>query len=164
MSAQDLADETERLGYPVSRSQIANYESGRKQGLDVAELLILAAALQIPPALLLFPAFPDGKVELIPGRMVDTGRAVRWLSGNCAMEIGSSNAGTDLVEAVGRLASIDGDLFRLRGMMAELTMKPEVAESTERVIRDREEQSVAVKASIERAKAALWGDPSEELR
>ena len=71
MSAQELADETERLGYPVSRSQIANYESGRKQGLDVAEFLILAAALDIPPALLLFPTFPDDTVEVLPGQQVD---------------------------------------------------------------------------------------------
>jgi hypothetical protein len=27
-SAQWLADETERLGYPISRAAIANYESG----------------------------------------------------------------------------------------------------------------------------------------
>ena len=31
LSAQQLADETERLGYGISRSQIANYESGRKK-------------------------------------------------------------------------------------------------------------------------------------
>jgi predicted transcriptional regulator len=31
MSAQELADETERLGHGISRSQIANYESGRKK-------------------------------------------------------------------------------------------------------------------------------------
>jgi transcriptional regulator with XRE-family HTH domain len=47
-SAQWLADETERLGYPISRAAIANYESGRKKGLDVAELLVLAAALNCP--------------------------------------------------------------------------------------------------------------------
>ena len=49
-------------------------------------------------------------------------------------------------------------------MREEVTMKPEMAESTDRVIRDREEQSVAVKARIDKAKAALWGDFSEELR
>ena len=42
LSAQQLADETERLGYGISRSQIANYESGRKKSLDVAELLVIA--------------------------------------------------------------------------------------------------------------------------
>src|SRR6478752_7847850 len=107
MSAQELADATTRLGLPVSRSQIANYESGRKHSLDVAELLILAAALEIPPALLLFPTFPDGKVELIPGRMVDTNRAVDWLSGASTMEVGPSTAGTELVDAVAARARLD---------------------------------------------------------
>lgn len=160
MSAQELADETERLGYPISRSQIANYESGRKQSLDVAELLVLAAALGLPPALLLFPTFPDEKVELIPGKMVDTSRSVGWLSGDSAMESGQSNAGTELVQAVARLASIDDDLFRLRGMEPVIA-KPAVVESMKRVIRDREEQSAAVKARIDKAKAALWGDSSD---
>ncbi|MEX3771675.1 XRE family transcriptional regulator, partial [Mycolicibacterium fortuitum] len=42
-SAQWLSDETERLGFPISRAAIANYESGRKKGLDLTELLVLAA-------------------------------------------------------------------------------------------------------------------------
>src|SRR5258705_3974854 len=66
-SAQWLADETERLGYPISRAAIANYESGRKKGLDVAELLVLAAALRIPPLTILFPELPDGQVEVLSG-------------------------------------------------------------------------------------------------
>ena len=57
-SAQWLADETERLGYPISRAQIANYESGRKKGLDIAELLVLAAALRIPPLTSCSPNYP----------------------------------------------------------------------------------------------------------
>ena len=55
LTGQQLADDTEQLGYPITRSQIANYESGRKQSLDVAELLLLAAALGVPPVALLFP-------------------------------------------------------------------------------------------------------------
>jgi hypothetical protein len=40
-------------------------------------------------------------------------------------------------------------------------MNPVVAESTREVIRRMEEQSAAVKDWIDKAKAALWGDPSD---
>ena len=83
-SAQWLADETERLGYPISRAAIANYESGRKKGLDVAELLVLAAALRIPPLTLLFPQLPDGPVELLPGVETTSWDAAAWFSGEAS--------------------------------------------------------------------------------
>lgn len=83
-SAQWLADETERLGHPISRAAIANYESGRKKGLDVAELLVLAAALRIPPLALLFPQLPDGAVELLPGIETTSWDAAAWFSGEAS--------------------------------------------------------------------------------
>jgi len=80
-SAQWLADETERLGYPISRAAIANYESGRKKGLDIAELLVLAAALRIPPLAVLFPQLPEGFVEVLPGVETTSWDAAAWFSG-----------------------------------------------------------------------------------
>jgi transcriptional regulator with XRE-family HTH domain len=76
-----LADETERLGYPISRAAIANYESGRKRGLDIAELLVIAGALRIPPVALLFPQLPDGPVEVLPGTETSSWEAAGWFSG-----------------------------------------------------------------------------------
>ncbi|MCV6963947.1 helix-turn-helix domain-containing protein [Mycobacterium intermedium] len=81
-SAQWLADETARLGYPISRSAIANYENGRKKTLDIAELLVLAAALDVPPVMLLFPEQPDGVVEVLPGESVTSIVAAEWFSGS----------------------------------------------------------------------------------
>jgi transcriptional regulator with XRE-family HTH domain len=66
MSAQDLADQTARLGYPISRQQIANYESGRKHGLDVADLLVLAEALTTAPVCLVFPGPYQENVRICP--------------------------------------------------------------------------------------------------
>jgi transcriptional regulator with XRE-family HTH domain len=76
-----LADETRRLGYPISRAAIANYESGRKKGLDVAELLVLAAALKVPPLALMFPQLPDGPVEVLPGVETTSWNAAAWFTG-----------------------------------------------------------------------------------
>jgi transcriptional regulator with XRE-family HTH domain len=80
-SAQWLAEQTERLGFPVSRAAIANYETGRKKRLDVAELLVLAAALRIPPITLLFRHLPDGPVEALPGIHTSSWDAAAWFSG-----------------------------------------------------------------------------------
>lgn len=82
LSAQELADETARLGYPISRSQIANYESGRKQGLDVAEVLVLAAALEVPPVTLLFGGPPDEEVEMLPDWTGPAFFGIAWFSGD----------------------------------------------------------------------------------
>lgn len=80
-SAQWLADQTELLGHPISRAAIANYESGRKKGLDVTELMVLAAALRLPPLALLFPQLPDGRVEVLPGLTGSCWDGVAWFSG-----------------------------------------------------------------------------------
>ena len=82
MSAQELADETERLGYPISRSQIANYESGRKHSLDIAELLVIAAALDTAPVALLFPGPYQNQVRYFPkSRELPEIWAAQWFSG-----------------------------------------------------------------------------------
>src|SRR4029077_20906583 len=83
LTAQQLAERTHGLGYLVSRVAISKIEGNTRAGkLDVAELLVLAVALEIPPALLLFPTFPEGgRVELLPGYDADPARAVEWLCG-----------------------------------------------------------------------------------
>lgn len=82
MSAQQVADKAASLGYPVSRSQIANYESGRKQTLDIAELLVIAATLEVPPVSLLLGGHPDCDVEVLPGQTMQTTAALSWFSGD----------------------------------------------------------------------------------
>jgi transcriptional regulator with XRE-family HTH domain len=86
LTAQQLADETERLDYPISRSQIAAYEVRRKRGLDVTELLILAAALNVPPVALLFPDLPDGGAEPLPGWHATAADALGWFTGEIVDE------------------------------------------------------------------------------
>lgn len=86
MSAQQVADKTASLGYPVSRSQIANYESGRKQSLDIAELLVIAATLEVPPISLLFGGHPDRDVEVLPGQTMQTTAALARFSGDDSYE------------------------------------------------------------------------------
>lgn len=78
LTAQQVADKTAEMGYPISRDVIANYESGRKQSLDIAELLVLAKALDVPPLALLFPGQAAAPVEVLPGVSSSTLDAVLW--------------------------------------------------------------------------------------
>lgn len=80
-SAQWLADRTSDLGYPITRAQIANYESGRKKNLDIAELVVIAAALNTSPVNLVFPGPYDAQVEAVPREIVTEFQAAQWFSG-----------------------------------------------------------------------------------
>jgi transcriptional regulator with XRE-family HTH domain len=52
-SARQLSEECATLGLNVPRSTLAKIESGRRASISVAELLVIAQALEIGPAALL---------------------------------------------------------------------------------------------------------------
>jgi transcriptional regulator with XRE-family HTH domain len=81
MSAQQLADATAALGYEIPRSVIANLESGRRDTVSIAELLVLAKALRVPPLLLVFPLGQEQLTEVLPGTTMGTWAAARWFTG-----------------------------------------------------------------------------------
>lgn len=85
LSAAKLADRTADIGYPISRNVLAELENGRKRSLDVAELLVLAAALGVSPAQLMFPELPKGQVEVLPGVPQESHDALRWFSGEAGL-------------------------------------------------------------------------------
>lgn len=112
-SAAWLSDRTEELGYRISPTVIAKLDSGhRGTVLGVAELLILAAALDVPPLALLFPDLPAGRVEMLPGQDMSSMAAFLWV---CGLEVDTRPApGSRLVkavvarrEALSRLAATD---------------------------------------------------------
>lgn len=78
---QWLADTTKALGHPVSRTTLWELESGKRKSIAVAELLIIADALDIPPLMLVFPELPDGVVRALPNTPMTSFDAVRWVSG-----------------------------------------------------------------------------------
>ncbi|MDD9377876.1 helix-turn-helix transcriptional regulator [Streptomyces sp. ZAF1911] len=81
LSAQALADACGKLGYPVPRTSIANLENGRRSGVELAELLVLAKALEIPPIMLMLPVGMAGSVEVVPGDELPIWDAIAWISG-----------------------------------------------------------------------------------
>jgi hypothetical protein len=120
-SATWLAERTAELGHPISATIISKLDSGhRGDVLSVPELLVLAAALDIPPSMLLFgDGFPGGETEYLPGRKASNFQAAQWFSGESPMPAGpdgkasAPNTGTELVAAVRRCADAARNLADL---------------------------------------------------
>lgn len=91
-SGKWLADRTSELGHPVSRTTISELETGKRKSVTVAELLVLAAALQVPPLQLVFPDLPFGEVEALPGVMERSVDAALWATGLAALRQESDHA------------------------------------------------------------------------
>jgi len=78
-SGQWLSDETAAIGHRVSRSTISEIETGKRQTISVDALIVLAAALKVSVADLIYPGLDD--VEMLPGLVVRHGEAVDALVG-----------------------------------------------------------------------------------
>ncbi|WP_405818157.1 helix-turn-helix domain-containing protein [Streptomyces sp. NBC_01390] len=81
--AQGCADR----GLPeFTEHSMKNLESGRKTSITVADLVVLADVLGVPPVTLLFPLGSSATVEVLPGREVSTWDAVAWFTGESPLE------------------------------------------------------------------------------
>lgn len=79
MSAQGVAAACAELGYPsLTRGVLANLESGARDSVSVSEWLVLAAALRVPPLLLLFPIGRSDEIEILPDTAVSPWEALGW--------------------------------------------------------------------------------------
>jgi transcriptional regulator with XRE-family HTH domain len=79
LSAQEVADRCARLGMSsLTRQVLSRLEHGRREAVSTAELAVLAAALKMPPVLLLYPVGLAAEVEYLPGRMAEPFQAARW--------------------------------------------------------------------------------------
>ncbi|MFI9596078.1 helix-turn-helix domain-containing protein [Nonomuraea sp. NPDC052265] len=86
LSVQNVADRCAAQGLPLERNNLAKLESGHRASLTVAELLVLARALNTPPVLLLTPLGRSTEsVEILPGVDADPGEAVFWLDGTAPL-------------------------------------------------------------------------------
>jgi transcriptional regulator with XRE-family HTH domain len=80
-SGQWLSDQTEKLGHRVSRSTISEIETGRRKSITVADLIILAAALDTVPIALIYPGPYNETVRVLPTLRVAQIWGARWFSG-----------------------------------------------------------------------------------
>lgn len=79
LTAADVAEKTKTLRYPVTAVALSKIENNKRAGkLDVAEVMVLAAALSTSPIQLLFPDLVDVPVEMLPDRTVTAIQAIDW--------------------------------------------------------------------------------------
>lgn len=80
-SGQRLVDRCRELGLEVTRSTLGDFESGRRTKVTVAELLVLARALEVAPLQLIVPVGHEETAELLPGEVRPAWDSARWVSG-----------------------------------------------------------------------------------
>jgi len=80
LTAQGLSDRCKALGLELGRPTIAKLEKGLRETITVGELIVLARALSVSPADLVFP-IGQAEVELLPGYHLETWKAVLWFAG-----------------------------------------------------------------------------------
>lgn len=80
---QALADAVTELGHPINRVTIAKIEDGktRASNVTIEELLVFAAALDMPPSLLLVPLGTADRVAITPTLSVHPDAAMQWFEG-----------------------------------------------------------------------------------
>ncbi|MFB7776228.1 helix-turn-helix domain-containing protein [Streptomyces bauhiniae] len=74
----------------LTEHSIKNLESRRKTSISVADVVVLADVLGVPPVTLLFPLGSSAKVEVLPGRELSTWDAVAWFTGETHLEEAAS--------------------------------------------------------------------------
>ena len=79
----ELSARLEEIGRPIPVLGLRRIEKGDRR-VDVDDLLAIARALDVPPALLVYPLGVAGTVEVLPGEMHATWDAVKWFGGRAA--------------------------------------------------------------------------------
>lgn len=87
ISAVELSDRCAEMGHPIHGTALSK--------IELAELLTLAAAFDVPLITLPHPAVPNGEVEVLPGRWSERWTAAQWFA-----------AQVDVQQVPGRLARI----------------------------------------------------------
>jgi transcriptional regulator with XRE-family HTH domain len=159
ITAQQLAERTRKLGYPVTRVAISKIETNNRAGkFDLAELFVLSVALDIPPALLLFPGYPDGRAELLPGVVMSAVDAAAWLVGDAPLSGDGANDGTKLIAAMRSRERVDHNVFQTRMMLEHAEAPERMRESYGRALADSEQRLQAISAEITEFRTHLWGE------
>ena len=82
ITAARLAERCDELGMPsLNRDVIANIETARRGAITVDELLVLGAALNTSPLLLMLPLGTDQRLAVTPTTKIHPHLALEWLVG-----------------------------------------------------------------------------------
>lgn len=133
-STRVLAEKCSEFGVPTPRDLINDLELGRRGHISLAELLVIAAALGVPPVELAFGGEDGSETEVLPGRNTDLLSAAHWFAGTTVLDpdapafaarrpthLGEvtdvalfaqhDELATEVRQSVARLRSLGGDQF-----------------------------------------------------
>lgn len=80
LDIQDLVRATADMGHELPRMTISSLERGRRDSVSVAELLLLAHVLGVPPLVLLTGLGVAEETEVLPGATVSAPDAATWVA------------------------------------------------------------------------------------
>lgn len=94
VNRETLAERCAALGHPeLTPPAIANIETGRRDAkgnrrrdVTIDELLILAAALRVPPMMLITPVLEADSIQILPGFRLDPWDGAKWISGRLPLD------------------------------------------------------------------------------
>jgi transcriptional regulator with XRE-family HTH domain len=99
----------------MSRTAVSELETGRRKSVSVHDLVILAAALGVPPLQLIYPEQPGGEVEYLPGVTVTSIAAAQHFSGEVPIvKKGMRRTDTAVMEKSRRWQGLKGKIRLLR--------------------------------------------------
>jgi transcriptional regulator with XRE-family HTH domain len=81
LTASMLSARCAELGLPMDRNVLAKLENGHRNSVTVDEVCVLAAALGVPPVMLLFGVGTEETAEILPGEHVPSFAAAEWFAG-----------------------------------------------------------------------------------
>lgn len=87
LSGSALAAEMNKRGIPWNRTTVAKLETGRRESLNVQELLALALVLDVPPVSLIADPRRDELIPVAEGVEVDPWEALLWMTGAGTLDL-----------------------------------------------------------------------------
>ena len=170
LSAQQLSEACAKLGAEISRATLADLEAGRRAHLSVAELLVLARALDVAPVLLVCPVGAEAEAEILPGQAREPFRAAQWLVGELPFP-GPGDAdylreiGEDWRYATGSPLSLYRAYDRALAEKArEFRLAINLREQAAAAASEREAQAYISAADAHSDMAMSWDAAAENLR
>ncbi|EYT53522.1 helix-turn-helix domain-containing protein [Kocuria sp. UCD-OTCP] len=113
MTAQTLADRCTELGVAMKRTSIANLENERRDSVTVTDLIVIAAALDVPPVTLIYPTAQAGEpIEMVGGTTATTFDALSWFSGTAALTPGEADEDVALIQNLQGIRSAESQARR----------------------------------------------------
>ncbi|CAN1549455.1 Cro/C1-type helix-turn-helix domain [Mycobacteriaceae bacterium] len=105
-SVQWLEDRTVELGSRISRSTISELETGQRKSITLADVIVLARALDVLAVDLIYPGDYSDTVEALPGVYVEKGEAKEMIAGSLPLN-------TQMLNLVNSSTLATGSAFEL---------------------------------------------------